>query len=180
MAINRLTNLLTITFLTFGFLSAPYIDNANAADGVLSDASVVTYQPVYFEKFNPVTLLHMLQRIPGVQEVLNKNRRGRSQRGFGSGGDQILIDGKRLAGKSNNIHDALSRISANQIGQIDLIRGAASGLDVQSQGLVINIKLIEGASKSTTFWRVMGEYTVGHTFIPQFLISHTGTAGDLG
>lgn len=179
MAINRLPSLLSTTFLTFGLLSFPILNNSLAADGVLSDASVVTYQPVYFEKFNPVTLLDMLQRIPGVQEVLNKNRSGREQRGFGNGGDQILIDGKRLAGKSNNINDALSRISANQIAQIDLIRGAASGLDVQSQGLVINIKLVEGASKSTTFWRVMGEYTFGYKVLPQFLVSHNGTSGNL-
>ncbi|MDG1708272.1 MAG: TonB-dependent receptor plug domain-containing protein, partial [Emcibacteraceae bacterium] len=119
------------------------------------------------------------QRIPGVQEVLNNSRRGRGQRGFGSSGDQILIDGKRLAGKSNNINDALARIPSNQIQKIDLIRGAASGLDVQSQGLVINITLIEGSLKSTTFVRVMGEYTFGYSLIPQFLVSHNGTAGGL-
>jgi len=155
------------------------LNSVQAAEEAVVDASVVTYEPDYFVKFSPVTLLDMLQRIPGVQEILNKNRRGRSQRGFGSGGDQILIDGRRLAGKSNNISDTLARISAGQVARINLIRGASSGLDVQSQGLVINIEMREGSSKSSTFWRVMGEYTVGHTFIPQFLVSHTGTTGNL-
>lgn len=155
------------------------IVSAHAAEDAISDASIVTYEPEYFEKFAPVTLLDMLQRIPGVPEILNSNRRDRSQRGFGSGGDQILIDGKRLAGKSNNINDTLSRISSNQIAKIELIRGAASGLDVQSQGLVINITMNEGASKSTTFWEIFGEYTFGHKFIPQFLIAHSGSAGNL-
>lgn len=179
MANRRLVKLLSTTFLTVGFFAAPVNSFAADDEGALSDASIVSYEPDYFVKFNPVTLRDMLSRIPGVQEVLNKNRRGRGQRGFGNGGDQILIDGKRLAGKSNNVNDQLSRIPASQVAQIDLIRGAASGLDVQSQGLVINIILKEGASKSTTFWRVMGEYTFGHTFIPQFLVSHTGTAGEL-
>ncbi|MCB2089914.1 MAG: TonB-dependent receptor plug domain-containing protein [Alphaproteobacteria bacterium] len=151
-----------------------------AAEDALVDAAIVSYEPVYFEKFSPVTLLDMLQRIPGVPEVLNNNRRGGNQRGFGGGGDQILIDGKRLAGKSNNINDALSRISADQVAKIELIRGATSGLDVQSQGLVINILLVEGGSKSSTFWKAMGEYTFGHKFLPQFLISHSGSAGNLG
>lgn len=162
-----------------GFLSSSILSPAYAAEEAVENASIVTYVPDYFTKFSPVTLLDMLQRIPGVPEILNKNRRGRNQRGFGSSGDQILIDGRRLAGKSNNINDALTRISANQIAKIDLIRGASSGLDVQSQGLVINISLNEGSSKSTTFWRVMGEYTEGYGVIPQFLVSHSGNAGNL-
>lgn len=162
-----------------GLLSSSIMSPVHAAEESITDASIVTYEPDYFTKFSPVTLLDMLQRIPGVPEILNKNRRGRNQRGFGNSGDQILINGRRLAGKSNNINDALSRISANQIAKIDLIRGAASGLDVQSQGLVINISLNEGSSKSTTFWRVMGEYTEGYGVIPQFLVSHSGKKGNL-
>lgn len=171
--------LLISPILYSGLLSTSMLSPVHAAEEAKIDTSVVSYEPEYFKKFAPVTLLDMLQRIPGVPEILNKNRRGRGQRGFGSGGDQILIDGRRLAGKSNNINDALSRISAEQIAKIDLIRGATSGLDVQSQGLVINIVMREGGSKSSTFWKVTGEYTVGHTFIPQFLVSHTGTTGDL-
>ncbi|MBT6330178.1 MAG: TonB-dependent receptor plug domain-containing protein, partial [Kordiimonadaceae bacterium] len=171
--------LLISPILYCAFVSSSMLSPVYAAEEALDDASIVSYEPAYFEKFSPVTLLDMLQRIPGVPEILNKNRRGRNQRGFGNSGDQILIDGRRLAGKSNNINDALSRISANQIAKIDLIRGASSGLDVQSQGLVINISLNEGASKSTTFWRAMGEYTEGHGFIPQFLLSHSGQKGNL-
>ena len=184
MAWTGLPKRLSTTVFCCGLLISPISINANAAEGVLSDASMVTYEPAYFARFAPVTLLDMLQRIPGAQEVLNKTRRGggrgrNNQRGFGNAGDQILIDGRRLAGKSNNVNDNLSRISASQVKQIDLIRGAASGLDVQSQGLVINIILVEGASKSTTFWKVMGEYTFGYAMIPQFLVSHSGSTGNL-
>ncbi|MBT5186250.1 MAG: TonB-dependent receptor plug domain-containing protein, partial [Kordiimonadaceae bacterium] len=145
-----------------------------AAEDAISDASMVTYDKAYFVTFSPVTLLDMLQAVPGVPEILTKNRQqsrrnsfGGGQRGFGSGGDQILMDGKRLAGKANNIDDTLSRVSASQIDRIELIRGAASGLDVQSEGLVINIVMLEGISTSTTFWKVTGEYSGGHNFVPE-------------
>ncbi len=161
-----------------------WMTNAFSAEEMATDSSVVIYDKAYFETFSPVTLLDMLQAVPGVPEILNANEQrarqaqrtgGGGQRGFGSGGDQILMDGKRLAGKANNINDTLSRVSAVQVGHIELIRGASSGLDVQSQGLVINIVMTEGASTSTTFWQLKGEYTQGYKFLPEFLISHTGS-----
>ena len=177
---TRLPTLFITPILCCGFIVSNLISPAIAAEDAISDASIVSYEQAYFVKFAPVTLLDMLQRIPGVPDILNKNRRQRNnQRGFGSGGDQILIDGRRLAGKSNNINDALARISAEQILKIDLIRGATSGLDVQSQGLVINILLKEGGAKSTTFWRIFGEYTSGYDLLPQFLVSHSGSTGNL-
>lgn len=181
------------SYLTSLLISASLIATAHAAEEAATDQSVVTYNKEYFEKFAPVTLIDMMQRIPGVQEILNKNREQRRQarrggggadaqggRGFGSGGDQILINGKRLAGKNNNINDTLSRISADQVEKIDLIRGAAAGLDVQSQGLVINITLAEGASSSTTFWRLTGRYFIDEgTIPPSLLVSHSGSNGNL-
>ena len=159
-----------------------------AAQKTTSVAATVRYDKTYFESFSPVTLLDMLRAVPGVPEILNQNRQqarraqfsgGGGQRGFGSAGDQILMDGKRLAGKANNINDTLSRISASQVEYIELIRGAASGLDVQSQGLIINIVMLEGMSTSTTFWQLKGEYSGGYGFVPEFLISHNGSKGKL-
>lgn len=157
-----------------------------AAEEVAEGAAVVTYEKDYFVSFNPVTLLDMLQAVPGVPDIINKNQQqnrraqfggGGGQRGFGSGGDQILMDGKRLAGKANNISDTLARISASQVQRIELIRGAASGLDVQSQGLVVNVVMAGGTSNSTTFWQLKGEYSGGHQFEPEGLISHSGSRG---
>jgi outer membrane receptor for ferrienterochelin and colicin len=130
----------------------------------------------------------MLQRVPGVQEILNRNRQqrnsgggasSRGSRGFGSGGDQILIDGKRLAGKSNNIDDTLGRISAEQVERIELIRGASSALDVQSQGLVVNIILKEGASNSSTFVQLKSEVKGDNDPGFEALISHSGAISSL-
>ena len=160
---------------------------SQAAEDADTGSSVVTYDKEYFIKFEPVTLLDMLSRIPGVQEILDKSRRereadkslgtGASQRGFGSSGDQILIDGKRLAGKDNNIDDTLARINASNVVKIDLIRGAAAGLDVQSEGLVINISLAKGASSSSTFWKVGGRANIGDDLGHSLTLSHSGSVG---
>ncbi len=162
-------------------------DYSKAQEDSSSGSTVVAYGRDYFENLTTVTLLDMLQAVPGVPDILNKNRQqrrggpgasNRGERGFGAGGDQILIDGKRLAGKSNNIDDTLGRISAEQVERIELIRGAAAGLDVQSQGLVVNVIMREGQSTSTTFVQINGEYSGGHYFTPEFLISHSGAKGN--
>ncbi len=182
---NLLNILLVTPVFTMAFSLTSMAAQITRTEG---DAAIVTYDKEYFEKYETVTLLDMLQRVPGVPDILNKNRQqrrgggganNRAERGFGSGGDQILINGKRLAGKSNNIDDSLGRISATQVSKIELIRGAASGLDVQSQGLVVNITLLEGASNSTTFWKTTNEYKFGHALGAEFLLSHSGSTGNL-
>ena len=168
--------------------SVAAMSQTTLAQEATDDASVITYNKDYFVKYDPVTLLDMLQRVPGVQTILDSNRRqggggtnrgGQQERGFGSGGDQILINNKRLAGKSNNINNTLQRISAAQVQRVEIIRGASGDLDVQSQGLVVNVIMDEGASTSSTFWKIGGRYSDGYAFSPDFQVSHNGSAGNI-
>tara|TARA_R110002096_G_scaffold436009_1_gene665048 strand:- start:19939 stop:22101 length:2163 start_codon:yes stop_codon:yes gene_type:complete len=171
--------------------SIAIISHSTHGQEAVDDASVVTYEKDYFVKYDPVTLLDMLQRVPGVQTILDSNSRqgggggggtdrgGQQERGFGSGGDQILINNKRLAGKSNNINNTLQRISAAQVQRVEIIRGASGDLDVQSQGLVVNVIMDEGASTSSTFWKVGGRYSDGYVFSPDIQVSHNGSAGNI-
>ena len=161
---------------------------ASIAQSTDEDQSVVNYEKDYFVKYAPVTLLDMLQRVPGVQAILDSNRRGggggtssggQQERGFGSGGDQILINNRRLAGKSNNINSTLQRISASLVQRVEIIRGASGELDVQSQGLVVNVIMDETASTSSTFWKVGGRYSDGYVFSPDLQVSHNGSSGNL-
>lgn len=158
---------------------------ANAQDGA-DDQSVVTYEKEYFVKYTPVTLLDMLQRVPGVQAILDANRRtggtqrgGRQERGLGSGGDQILINNKRLSGKANNINSTLQRISAEQVQRVEIIRGASGDMDVQSQGLVVNVVMDETESTSSTFWKAGGRLSEGYIFTPGIQVSHNGSKGNI-
>ena len=95
----------------------------------------------------------MLSRIPGINLVLDASRGGfsnfnRQDRGLG-GSAQILIDGKRLAGKVNEAREQLARIAAEEVDHIEIIRGTSSGLDVQNVGQVVNIVLKRAASRSS-------------------------------
>jgi hypothetical protein len=106
---------------------------------ITDGGSRIIYAPEYFTPYNVVTAGDQIERIPGLQEVLEQD--GEDERGFGNAGAQILINGKRLSGKSNDIGSALERIQARQVVRIEVIRGTVAGLDVRSQGRVVNIVL---------------------------------------
>ena len=82
-----------------------------------SSDSTITYPASYFIQFAPVSVSDMLDRIPGIGLVLDgatadlDRRFGGGDRGLG-GSSQILIDGKRLAGKTNEARIQLSRLAA--------------------------------------------------------------------
>ena len=170
-----------ISLLLLGTVfSSPAFAAGQADDPVADYSSITRYNFDYFAEFGPVSLLDMLQRIPEAQQILaqstgGNNRQGGGRRGFGAGGDQILINGKRLSGKANNISDTMARVSAGTVQEIQLIRGTVEGLDVQSDGLVINILLEAGISTSTTFWSVGGVYYEGFDVRPTFNVSHSGS-----
>lgn len=109
---------------------------------VTDGGSRIIYGPEYFTPYNVVTASDQVERIPGMQEVLEAD--GEDERGFGNAGAQILINGKRLSGKSNDAGSALERIQARQVLRIEVIRGTVAGLDVRSQGRVVNI-VLDGA-----------------------------------
>ena len=94
-----------------------------------ADGSTVTYEALFFEPYQAVTAADMLRWVPGGAALLPQQRRGGNQpvkRGFGSGGDQILINGKRISGKSNDIASAIQRIQADVVSRIEVIRGTSA------------------------------------------------------
>jgi outer membrane receptor for ferrienterochelin and colicins len=118
--------------------------------------STVTYPASFFAQYDVVTVNDMLNRIPGISLALNANgtdtNRGPSSNtnNRGLGGDaQILVDGKRMAGKTNEAASQLNRIAASQVDYIEIIRGSSGDLDVSNTGQIINIVLIEQSSRST-------------------------------
>ena len=73
------------------------------------DDSTIIYDAAYFQQYTPVTLSDMIRNIPGGASVLS-SRGGGGGRGFGSSDVQVLIDGRRMSGKMNNMTTALARI----------------------------------------------------------------------
>jgi len=160
-------------------ISTTALSQESTTDG---SSSTVTYQKIYFNEFQPVTLHDMLRSVPGTAALLanaDQELAGRRVRGFGSSGDQILIDGKRIAGKTNSLGLQLKRIQASSVSHIELIRGTKAGLDVQSEGLIINVIMNENASKSNTVWTVGGEYSDGGKLNPLAKFTHAGVVDRL-
>src|SRR5690606_29252130 len=117
--------------------------------GVSETGNRVTYTPRYFARYNVVTARDMLERIPGIRSLLDG---GGGQRGFGNSGDQVLINGRRLSGKSIDIRSTVDRIQARQVDRIEVIRGTVEGLDVRSRGRVVNLALTEALTTGFGSW----------------------------
>lgn len=146
-----------------------------------ADGTTVVYESAYFEPYTIVSAADMLRWVPGGAAFLpENNRRSRNEqdkRGFGSGGDQVLINGKRISGKSNDIGSAMERIQASVVARIEVIRGTAAGLDVRSEGTIINVVLSEEVGGSGS-WQIHSGF---YGDSPEYdgLLSYSASVGKL-
>ena len=147
-----------------------------------SSDSTITYPARYFIQFAPVSVSDMLDRIPGIGLVLDgatadlDRRFGGGDRGLG-GSSQILIDGKRLAGKTNEARIQLSRLAAEEVDYIEIVRGSSSELDVQNSGQLINIVLLRAISRNSYSAELGLRHFQDGTIEPEGTFSVTGQQG---
>jgi len=159
---------------------------------IAENETTVTYPRSYFDQYGPVTAKDMLDRIPGLGSTTGDGPPGGGGgfrggggggggRGFGSGSgsSEILINGKRTAGKNNQTSGVLSRISADQVDYIQLIRGTSGELDVRGSGQVVNIVTFEELSTSSTQYQVNADYHQDGNFQPGANVSYTTQVGGL-
>ena len=106
------------------------------------------YGQAFFAQFNLTNAEDLLRRIPGIATVLDSTGNNGQGRGLGAGGDQILINGKRMASKSTDVASALRRIPGTSVERVELIRATSGDLEIRSEGLVVNIVLKAGANTS--------------------------------
>jgi outer membrane cobalamin receptor len=131
---------------------------ASAQDAATAGESTVTYPAEFFAQYEPYSVNDMLNRIPGINLAMGGGGNnggpgssgGADRRGLGAGGDQILINGRRIAGKENEGNAQLARIPANQVQYIEIIRGTSGDLDVRGGAQVINIVLLAAETRSST------------------------------
>lgn len=148
-----------------------------------TDNSTLTYPAAFFAEFEPVSVNDMLNQIPGIGLALDANAGGSrlnnaNDRGLGAS-SQILIDGKRLAGKANEASEQLNRIAAQQVEYIEIIRGTSSELDVRSSGQVVNIVLKKSASRSSLAAEAAMVHFHDGSFKPEGLLAYSGQSGNL-
>ncbi len=171
-----------------------------AAQDNIGEESTVVYNNDYFSQWSPVTAQDMIDRIPGLTEG-GSSRGGfsgrssgsfgggfsgfrggsRGGRGFGNGnrGSEILINGKRTAGKNNSTGTQLARITSDQVDYIEIIRGTSGELDVRGSGQVVNVVLTEVFSDVSVQYDVSGQQLEDNAVAPNGSISVSGTRGGL-
>ena len=145
------------------------------------EATTVIYGRGYFQRYDVTTAEDMLRRIPGVMAILENTEDNQQDRGLGSSGEQILINGKRIAGKTNQISTSLQRIQANSVHCIQLIRGTSSDANVQSEGILVNLIISdEGLESGKTSWQLTSKFNDKGSFDVEGLVSHGGQWNDMG
>ncbi|HEY0373081.1 MAG TPA: TonB-dependent receptor [Thermoanaerobaculia bacterium] len=130
-----------------------------------------TYVPADFAQFAPRTALDMLNRVPGFSI---KEEDG--DRGFGEATGNVVINGQRLSGKSNDVLAELNRIPAASVERIEIVDGATlkiSGLAGQVANVIVRSRGISGQ------WAYRPEFRSYYTdpLLTRFEVSVSGTTG---
>jgi len=167
--------------------------------GNVGEESTVKYPATYFSEWAPVTAQDMMDRIPGLDAGGMSSGGGpggfrgpggppggfrgggSGGRGFGGGSGEIeiLINGKRTAGKNNSTGGQLTRITADQVDFIEIIRGTSGALDVRGSGQVVNIVLFDQLSESSLQYEIAANQTDDNTVKPTGTVSYSGQSGGL-
>ncbi|MEL6238484.1 MAG: TonB-dependent receptor plug domain-containing protein [Pseudomonadota bacterium] len=92
-----------------------------------------SYTPEDFARFAPRSALDMARQVPGFSI-----REGDGARGLGQADTNVLINGRRISGKSNGPVAALQRIPTEEVVRLELVDGAS--LDIGGlTGQVLNV-----------------------------------------
>ena len=147
--------------------------------------SVTIYDKEYLgELTNIVTAYDLAGKVPGGQVILNRSNNnggdGQKSRGFSSNDDGVLINGKRLSGKSNSSQAALGRIPSEHVVRIEIIRGSSPDVKVSSQEAFMNVVLSDDVSNGGGTWDIGARMAPqsGRT-IPMATISYGSQLGNL-
>jgi len=132
MSLRRLT-------LAAALLACPPIVAAQATDVA---APARTYTPADFARYAPRNALDMLEQVPGFairQETI--------ERGLGQATGNVLLNGQRLSGKSNDVVTQLSQVPADDVVRIEILDGATleiPGLSGQVANVVTQAQGLSG------------------------------------
>ena len=107
--------------------------SAGLSNAATSDSVRQTYSPADFAQFAPRSALDLVQQVPGFS--INE---GDGNRGFGQADTNLLINGRRISGKSNGPRQALERLSVESVIRLEVLDGASLDIGGMS-GQVLNV-----------------------------------------
>jgi outer membrane receptor for ferrienterochelin and colicins len=130
-----------------------------------------TYLPADFAQFAPRNAYDMLSRVPGfgIKEESD-------ERGLGEATGNVVINGQRISGKSNDVVTELTRIPAQNVERIEIVDGATlkiPGLSGQAANVIVKSTGIHGQ------WAYRPEFRSYYTdpLFTRFEVSLSGTKG---
>ncbi|HKR63312.1 MAG TPA: TonB-dependent receptor plug domain-containing protein [Thermoanaerobaculia bacterium] len=132
---------------------------------------VRTYVPADFAQFAPRNAYDMLSRVPGFG-IKEESQ----ERGFGEATGNVVINGQRISGKSNDVVTELTRIPASNVVRIEIVDGATlkiPGLSGQVANVIVKSTGISGQ------WAYRPEFRSYYTdpLFTRFEVSLSGTQG---
>ncbi|HEX8526469.1 TonB-dependent receptor plug domain-containing protein, partial [Allosphingosinicella sp.] len=143
-----------------------------AAAGVPTPVGPRSYTPEDFARFAPRTALDLITRVPGFSI-----RNAPQERGLGQASANVLLNGRRIGGKADDVVSQLGRIPAANVVRVEIRDGAE--LDVPGlSGEVANVVTRATSQTSGQFsWRP--EFRAHHTdpLFTRFEVSVSGTQG---
>ena len=116
-----------------------------------SPERVTVYAADYFAGLNVLTAQDMVRRIPGSEAQLNQ-RRGNNRRGLRNKTESILIDGKKLVGKSSDADEYLQRLPASKVVRIEVIDGMVTETGSDAGSRTVNV-ITDGDFNSSGNWK---------------------------
>lgn len=135
-------------------------------------ADRVVFEASSFAQYSPQTALDMVRQTPGFSLDGGDDRRG-----FSGAVGNVLIDGVRPSTKSQSLDGILSRIPANQVVRIEVLRGAAVAGDASGQATLVNI--VRTPTAGSGVYAAGFELTSRDVFAPQGELSYSGRSGTL-
>ncbi|MET1110428.1 MAG: TonB-dependent receptor plug domain-containing protein [Allosphingosinicella sp.] len=106
-----------------------------------------TFLPADFTRFAPRNALDMLRNVPGFTI-----REATQERGLGAATGNVLINGQRISGKSNDVLTELGRIPASNVTRIEIVDAATLSLPGLS-GQIANVFVKADAMSGQFAWR---------------------------
>lgn len=105
----------------------------------VGSAGIRSFEPIYFQEFDPLTALDMVNRLPGVSPQESEGGRGLS--GVRS---NLLINGERPPPKGKSARTQLNEMPVGGVVLIELIdAGARLDIDMQGYPQVINVLTVD-------------------------------------
>lgn len=156
-------------------LGAQEAETGDASPPVAPPAASVegarTYTPEDFARFSPRNALEMLRQVPGF--VIREQGQ---ERGLGEASGNVLLNGQRISGKSNDVIAELSRVPAQNVIRIEIVDGATleiPGLSGQVANVITRATGISGQFS----WSPEFRARYARPLWTRFEASVTGTEG---